>query len=156
MVVKTFRGLLEDGGQDHIRLQTIKGKVGYKIIKFQLMPRDPGFASQEALVQIWKEKQTTVPTGAGSSAVNFSDSDLLAAAWLPQGNISPTATAGRGGIDVIFDNEIVNQDIYITQTDNEGNANPCNYYLELEVIPLTDSDAEFTTLKDIRGRNTTP
>jgi len=34
MVVKTFRGLLADGGQDRIRLSTIKGKVGYKIAKF--------------------------------------------------------------------------------------------------------------------------
>jgi len=149
-MIKTFRALLADGGQDRIRLQTIKGKVGYRIVKLQLMPRDPGFAAQEAIVQIWKEKQTTVPTGAGSSAVNFTDSDLLAAAWLPQGNVGPIATPGRGGIDVIFDNEMFNQDIYITQTDNEGNANACNYYLELEVIPLDDAGAEYTTLKDMR------
>ena len=36
MVVKTFRGQLEDGGQDHIRLQTIKGKVGYRIVSCKL------------------------------------------------------------------------------------------------------------------------
>ena len=149
-MIKTFRGLLADGGQDHIRLQTIKGNVGYRIVKLQLIPRDPGFASQEAVLQIWKAKQTSVPTGAGSSAVNFTDTDLLAAAWLPQGNISPAATPGRGGIDVIFDKEIFNQDIYITQTDNEGNSNSCNYYLELDVVDLTDMGAEYTTLKDIR------
>ena len=44
MVVKTFRGLLADGGQDHIRLQTIKGKVGYRIVKYQLMGQKPAGA----------------------------------------------------------------------------------------------------------------
>jgi len=151
-MIKTFRGLLANGGQERIRLSTIKGKIGYRIVKLQLIPRDPGFASQEAVVQIWKVKQLSVPTAAGSAAVNFTDTDLLAAAWLPQGNIGPVATAGRGGIDVIFDDELFNQDIYITQTDNEGNSNSCNYYLELEVIPLDSAGAEYTTLKDLRNR----
>ena len=39
-MIKTFRGLLAHGGQDRIRLSTIKGKVGYRIKKFQLMPQD--------------------------------------------------------------------------------------------------------------------
>ena len=146
-MIKTFRGLLTNGGQDRIRLSTIKGKVGYRIVKFQLMPEEPGNQSQESVVQVWTEEITTVPTSAAK--INFTDSDLLAAAWLPVGNISPTATAGRGRIDIIFDNKIFNQDIYVTHTDNE-NANTVNYYLELEVIPLDDAGAEYITLKDMR------
>jgi len=139
---------LTNGGQDRIRLSTIKGKVGYRIVKFQLMPEEPGNQSQESVVQVWTNEVTTVPTSAAT--INFTDSDLLAAAWLPVGNVGPIATAGRGKIDIIFDNKIFNQDIYVTHTDNE-NANTINYYLELEVIPLDDSGAEYTTLKDMRS-----
>jgi len=146
-MIKTFRGLLADGGQDRIRLSTIKGKVGYRIVKFQLMPEEPGNQSQESVVQVWTDKITTVPTSAAK--INFTDTTLLAAAWLPVGNIGPVGTAGRGKIDIIFDNKIFNQDIYVTHTDNE-NANTINYYLELEVIPLDDAGAQYTTLKDLR------
>ena len=133
----SFRGLLANGGQDRIRIQGSVGAIAWRINKLELIPRDPGFASQEAIVQIWREKQTTVPTTAGSATVDFSNDELLAAGWLPQGNISPTGTAGRGGIDVIFDNTLFVRNIYVTQTDNEGNANPCNYYIELEEVKVS-------------------
>jgi hypothetical protein len=148
MVVKTFRGLLADGGQDRIRLQTNKGKTGYKIIKFQIMANLPGTASQESLVQIMKTETTTVPTS--TPTVNFSDSDVLAAAYYHGG----TGTGDSYDSVVIFDNEIFNQDVYVTHTEGNG-TEACNYYLELEVIPLSENAAEYTTLKDIRGRNTT-
>jgi len=51
---------------------------------------------------------------------------------------------------VIFDREIFNQDIYITQSEQSGSQS-LNYYLELEVIPLDDAGAEYTTLKDMRA-----
>ena len=148
-MIKTFRGQLADGGQDRIRLQTIKGKVGYRISKLDIFPENPGHTSdKELLVQIWKV-DTTVAAGAGT-VVDFSDSDMLAVAYFTEVNApqhSPTI--------IIFDKEVFNQDIFITQAD-QSTGEAANYYLELEVIPLTDSDAEFTTLKDIRGRNTTP
>ena len=146
MVVKSFRGLLEDGGQDHIRLQTIKGKVGYRIVKFQIIQQEPGQQSVESTVKIYTQKQSTI-----NNNIAFTDSSLLAAAiWHKQEN------SAYALIDhVIFDREIFNQDIFLTHQETD-NAYACNYYLELEVIRLTDSDAEFTTLKDIRGRNTTP
>jgi len=137
--VHSFRGLLGDGGEDEINLERQNVNLAYRIVKLQLMPRDPGFASQESVVQVWKEKQTSIPTGAGSSAVDFTDPDLLAAAWLPQGNVSPTGTPGRGGIDIIFDNTLFSRNIYVTHTDNEGNSNACNYYLEIEEVPVTAS-----------------
>ena len=143
MVVKTFRGQLADGGQDHIRLQTIKGKVGYRIVKFQIMGPDAD-TNIESVLKIYKKSTTA------STDINFTDTDLLAAAILNEENnphYLPTPI-------IIFDQEIFNQDIYVTA---KGTYSvDINYYIELEVIPLTDSDAEFTTLKDIRGRNTTP
>jgi len=145
MVVKTFRGLLADGGQDRIRLQTIKGKVGYKIIKFDLFPNRPGGTSHvESVGLIFKNEQTTVPTA--NSIVNFTDSDLLAAAYL-----TDDVNNASGPLQiVIFDQETFNQDIYITHTDEAGSA-AVNYYFELEVIPLDDAGAEYTTLKDMRS-----
>jgi len=141
MVVKTFRGVLADGGQDQIRLQTIKGKVGYRIVKLQLMHDQPGLQKVESTVKIYKTKQTTI-----DNDVNFTDSDLLAAIYMAESeDISATAISNV----VIFDREIFNQDIYLTHQDTQG-ARDVNYYLELEVIPLDDAGAEYTTLKDMR------
>ena len=145
MVVKTFRGLLADDGQDQLRLQTNKGKVGYKIIKFQIMPDDPNQATVHHVMKIFKTSQSTI-----NDSVDFSDSDLLGAATY---NEAPGAQDQAGYSVIIFDNEVFNQDIFITNS--EPNANqPGNYYLELEVIPLTDHAAEYATLKDIRMQRT--
>ena len=139
MVVKTFRGQLEDGGQDHIRLQTIKGKVGYRIVKFQVMGPD-GSENIESVVQIWKTNTTA------TFSINFGDSDLLGAAVITQ---SASAQVYPNDVAVIFDEEIFNQDIYITCKGVDYTAS-VNYYIELEVIPLDDAGAEYTTLKDMR------
>jgi len=139
-MIKTYRGLLADGAQDRIRLQTIKGKVGYRIVKFQVIQEEPGELSIESTVKIYKSEQTTI-----NNTVNFTDSDLLAVAlWQKQENLAypPTDT-------IIFDNEIFNQDIYVTHEDVTASGS-CNYYIELEVIPLDDAGAEYTTLKDMR------
>jgi len=147
MVVKTFRGNLADGGQERIRLSTIRGKVGYQITKFSLFPSRPGHgADTESTVQIWKEEQSTPSLSAVT--VNFTDASLLAACYL---NEATGASNPAGPLMIFFDNEIVNQDIYITHTE-VGNAEPVNYYLELEVIPLDDKGAEYSTIKDLRTR----
>ena len=148
MVVKTFRGKLADGGQDQIRLGTNKGKVGYRIIKFDLFPNRPGGTSHvESVGLIFKSQQTSVPTA--NSIVDFTDGELLAAAYL-----TDDVNNQSGPLQiVIFDQEIFNQDIFITHTDEAGSA-AVNYYFELEVIPLTDQGAEYTTLKDIRSELT--
>jgi len=142
MVVKTFRGLLADGGQDRIRLQTIKGKVGYRIVKFQLMHDEPGQQHTEHTVKIYKTLQTTIDNN-----VNFTDSDLLAAGYITESeSIAYPLTS-----IIVFDREIFNQDIFITAEDTIGSRG-VNYYLELEVIPLDDKGAEYTTVKDLRTR----
>ena len=144
MVVKTFRGQLEDGGQDRIRLSSIKGKVGYRIVKFQGFPNLPGTGTDyESTLQIWKTYQSSVSTTVAT--VDFTDSDLLGALfWQDDYRSSYVASS-----TVTFDNEIFNQDIFITHTQATGSAS-FNYYLELEVIPLDDAGAEYTTLKDMR------
>jgi len=140
-MIKTFRGLLADGGQDRIRLQTIKGKVGYRIVKFSIMPELPGAAYYESVVQIWKKEQA-----AAVNDIDFGDSDLLAAAFFSGDS---AAHNFYGPVLVIFDMEIFNQDIYITN--QELQSGKANYYLELEVIPLDEAGAEYTTLKDMRS-----
>ena len=147
MVVKSYRGRLLDGGQDRIRLSTIRGKVGYQIVKFQIMPEAPGSVDYESGVSIWKKSQSSISTA--TLDFNFGDSDLLAAAYII---VAAGPTQGNNSETTIFDNEIVNQDIYITHTNVEGSgaAGNMNYYIELEVIPLDDAGAEYTTLKDFR------
>ena len=145
MVVKTFRGLLVDGGQDRIRLSTIKGKMGYRIITLQVIPEDVGTTASESLVQLWMTKQTTVPTAAAT--VNFSNSDLLAVGYVTHDD---NQAYGISSKTIIFDSQMFNQDIYVTHTENRGALN-CNYYLELEVIPLDDKMAEYSTIKDLRS-----
>jgi len=138
-MIKTFRGLLANDGQDRIRLQTIKGKVGYRIVKFEIMPKQSQI-DYEITFKVWKDFQSTIDNN-----VDMTDSSLLGAAFtgLASGEYAGAKT-------VIFDREIFNQDIFITTTDNGGSAQSCNYYIELEVIPLDDAGAEYTTLKDMR------
>ena len=146
MVVKTYRGLLADGGQDQIRLQTIKGKVGYRIVKFELFPYQPGQGANESesIFKIYSVSQTTI-----DRVVNFSDNTLLAAGFV---NNYTDAQQYPVAVVTVFDNMTFNQDIYVTHENGHADAVPCNYYLELEVIRLTDQGAEYTTLKDIRAQ----
>jgi len=144
-MIKTYRGLLAHGGQDRIRLSTIKGKVGYRIVKFQLMGITPGAASQESVVKLYKDNQTAI-----DGAVDFTDSAMLGVAiWF--NNVSVDFPVSH---EIIFDSEMFNQDIYITHYDAGGSDKGCNYYFELEVISLDDAGAEYTTLKDMRVSGT--
>jgi len=144
-MIKTFRGLLADGGQDRIRLSTIKGKVGYRIVKLQVIPYDSPGAGGEFTVKIFKSEQAS---GTLTDKIEFTDSDLLAAGFFSSGNASQNYPQD---VHIIFDNEIFNQDIYISALDSDGGSS-LNYYLELEVVPLDDKGAEYTTVKDLRSR----
>ena len=144
-MIKTYRGQLTDGAQDRIRLSTIKGKMGYRVAKFAIIQKSPGASGSdcEGLVQIFKSSQA-----AAAQTINFTDSNCLAVGFYT-GN--PAADQNPNEMIIIFDTEIVNQDIYISYYDVRGVGNPMNYYLELEVIPLDDAGAEYTTLKDMRS-----
>ena len=145
MPIKSFRGQLADGDQQTITLHTNNGATGYRIVKFQIFPVKPGGTNHiENVVQIWKEFQTTVPTV--NPDVDFSYNRLLAAAYL-----ADDVNLASGPIDVvIFDNEIFNQDIYITHTDVNGTLG-VNYYVELEQMKLDLNENTVATLKDIRN-----
>jgi len=140
-MIKTFRGQVADGGQTKIRLSTKKGKVGYRIVKFQTIPETPGATSDvEAVVKIFKTSQLST-----SSTVDFADGNMLAVIYY-QDNADVHYPES---INIIFDREVFNQDIYITCDANQGNQD-MNYYIELEVMNLSDSETQVSTLRDIR------
>ena len=141
----SYRGTLAIGQEDRIRLRTLKGKVGYKIVKFQIMSTTPGATgtgTYEYIGKITKIKDSNIGT-----VVNFTDGNLLAVIYYQD-----SASAGDNNDDgtVIFDNEIINQDIFVNITDASGNTTPCNYYIELEAMALTDLEATQITLKSLR------
>jgi len=141
--IVSFKGKLADGVQEEIPLQTNNGLVGYKIVKFDLMPPAPGVTNGENVVKIYKTKQDSI-----DALVNFSDNRLLAAGYYASESSSYSDTK-----TVIFDNEKFNQDIYITNKDARGNFPEMNYYIELEQVKLDLNEQTVATLKDIRNNN---
>ena len=139
--ILSYRGLLQSGGQDRILLSTKKGKAGYRIIKFQTIGKNLTDQAIESVMQIWETEQTTV-----TDDVDFSSTTLLAVSfWKSHGDT-------LNSMQVVFDQVTFNQDIYITNKDNAGSpAEPCNYYLELERVPLSEEEAMVTTIMSIRN-----
>jgi len=149
MTIKTFRGLIADGGQDTIVVHTNDGSTGYRVVKFEIFPEQPGQVSYESTVQIWKVSQAAPSTSAVT--VDFSNQELLGAAYY--GQYTTISSANQAQV-VTFDSEVFNQDIYITHTNVEGSgaAYPINYYIELEQMPLDINESTVATLKDIRNK----
>jgi len=147
-MIKTFRGRILDGGQDTIVLHTNNGETGYRIKKFEIMPQSPGTVDYESGVSIWKTSQSNISTA--TLDFDFTDNRLLAAAYMLLGT---APTQGNNSVATIFDNEVFNQDIYITHTNVEGSgaAGNMNYYLELEQVKLNLSESTVATLKDLRN-----
>ena len=139
MTTISFRGKIANDGQDTIVLHTNTGSTGYRIVKFQIMPKS-SYNNYEITAQIFTIEQTAV-----SSDVDLSDNTLLAAAFsgLADGKYAGAKT-------IIHDNMVFNQDIYITAKDNSGTQD-CNYYIELEQMPLALDENTVATLKDIRN-----
>ena len=139
--MKSYRGLLTDGAQEKISLKTNDGLTGYKIKKFQVIPKNFN-VEDEYTVQIWKTEQTSIVTNQ-----NFSDNRMLAVAYFEN-------TAAAGGFDtaVIFDNEKFNQDVYVVAKSQSGNE--VNYYIEMEQMKLSLDQQTVATLKDIRNTGT--
>jgi len=141
-MIKTFRGLIADGSQDTIVLHTNDGSIGYRIVKFQAIGKEPGQQHQEHTLKIYKVSQSAV-----SNEVDFSNQTLLGVVY-----VGDNADQGYPFFTtIIFDSEIFNQDIYITHEDTVG-SQPCNYYLELEQVKLDLNESTVATLKDIRNK----
>jgi hypothetical protein len=142
--ILSYRGLIKTGSQETILLSTKKGEKGYRIRKLQLMPNDPISTNVECVVKIYSDEQAT-----GTSAIDFSDNRLLGAAYLENDNSGATPLNEQV---VIFDNMTFNQDIYIT-CQAQASTSTMNYYLELEVVMLSEMEAMVATLKDIRNNS---
>tara|TARA_R100001594_G_C3857197_1_gene219983 strand:- start:73 stop:519 length:447 start_codon:yes stop_codon:yes gene_type:complete len=142
MPIKSFRGMLADLAKETIHLATNDGSTGYRIKKFQLIGRTPGSMTIESVVKIYKIPQTGTPDG----TVDFSDNTLLAAGYY----IDNSNAVYPGFETIVFDNEIFNQDIYITHFD-ASTSEFINYYLELEQVKLSLDENTVATLKDIRN-----
>ena len=142
MPIKSFRGLMVTGAQDTIALHTNDGSTGYRIVKFELMNNVNGTQIYENTVKIYKVEQSTV-----DAIVDFSENTMLAAAFTSGGS----STNYPEDLSVIFDNEIFNQDIYVTNSDTSASGASVNYYIELEQIKLDLNQNTTATLKDIRN-----
>ena len=131
MTIKTFKGILDDGDQDQIYLAGGDGSIGYRIVKFQCM--QDGFGDSEMVLKIFKVKQTAP----FSASIDFSDDNLLGATM-----VSGDAAAEHypEDVTVIFDKEVINQDIFITAAASSS-ADNINYYLELEEVRMSDAEA---------------
>jgi hypothetical protein len=145
--ILSYRGLLASNAQETILLSTKKGEKGYRITKFDVIPQEPSGVSGTNVFQIWKDEQTA---GAVVDTIDFSNNRLLGAAVSSH---NASAFQYPPTQHIVFDQEIFNQDIYISQLDADGNNTACNYYLELEVIMLNETEAMVTTLKDIRNNS---
>jgi len=139
----SYRGLVADGVQAMIPLQTNKGLIGYRIKKFEAMFQNHAGLSTEATLKIFSVEQTTV-----DAEIDFSNQTLLAAAFIE----NSSATTTFGGKTIIFGDMVFNQDIYVTYSE-AGNAQAGNYYIELEQMDLALDEATVATLKDIRNND---
>ena len=142
MPIKSFKGLIADGATETVPLSTNNGSVGYRIVKLQVVPNAPMAADAEHVIKIYKISQTSV-----DGVVDFSDNTLLGVATIANetdGKLYPI------NVNVIFDSEIFNQDIYITHIDMHSDKS-CNYYIELEQVKLDLNQNTMATLKDIKN-----
>jgi len=125
--VHSFRGLLGDGAEDEINLERQNVNLAYRIIKFQLMPNAPMAADSESIVKIYRESQSSI-----DGVVDFSDPDLLAASTIANetdGKLYPI------NINIIFDNVLFSRNIFVTHSEIYSNTS-CNYYMEIEEVPV--------------------
>ena len=126
---KTFRGRLTNDTQDRIYLAGGQDDIGYRITKFQIMGINEN-TDYEGTVQIFKQKQTSF-----TDNVNFNDDALLAAALY-----SDSTSGGEFAAQtIIFDQEVVNQDLYVTLSGPTMN-NFMNYYIEMEEVKMKDPE----------------
>ena len=137
----SFRDKITKGTEHIINLKTNNGKTGYRIKQLTVLPSDVEAGANEACVKIYKKSQDSK-----DAIINFNDGELLAAAMF----LRDQATVATTSDVVIFDNEITNQNIFVTYADGQGSATEINYYIELERIALKDLQATQLTLKSLR------
>jgi len=110
--------------------------------RLQVMASAPFTESEEHILKIYKTPQTSA-----TGTVDFSDPTLIGVAIInnhSSGYSDPSIPV------IIFDNEVFNQDIFITHQDVQS-TKALNWYLELEQIELSENENTVATLKDIRA-----
>jgi hypothetical protein len=140
----SYKGQLGMGEQEKIKLSTPNGKRGYKVTKFEVIPSTPGVTSAEQICKLYTKKQTTI-----TSSVDFTESDLVGVAYYANVNTASSLTSNHETI--VFDNEVFNQDVYVTAEDALSGSLPLNYYIEMETVKLSDIQSTQLTLKNLRA-----
>jgi len=140
-MIKSYKGKLADGAIATIPLHTNNGKTGYKITKMQLMHCEPGEQHAEHTIKVY-----SIPQSTADNAIDFTNVTLLGAGYLTD-NADPAYPVST---IIVFDNVTFNQDIFVTHVDT-GGAQPCNYYLELEQVNLTEDQALVAIVKNLRN-----
>jgi len=127
--VHSFRGLLADGGQDEITLERQNVNIAYRIVKLSVIGNKPGFSNPvESVVSVWREEQSSL-----NSSTDFGNPDLLAVGMWTMGETTYT-----NDVIVIFDNILFSRNIWVSHLDHQS-SEACNYYIELEEVPVTAS-----------------
>jgi len=145
MTIKTFRGQLAIGVEEKIHLSTNDGLTGYRINKFQIMSSTPGIGNARFIAQIYKTSELSNI----NTTPDFSDSRLLAVVYYQD---SQSQAPWMAESLIIFDTEIINQDIFININDAGGGTIRCNFYIELEQFKLDVNASTYITVKNIRSR----
>ena len=123
--IHSFRGLLENDGQDKIRIQGSAGAIAWRIVKFQVMGPNAN-QNIESVVKVLRE------SAAVSTDINFNDTDLLAAAVINES----AGTAYLPAVVVIFDNILFSRNIFVTNKGHDE-ISDLNYYIELEEVKVS-------------------
>jgi len=131
--VHSFRGLLSNGGQDEINLERQNVNMAYRVTEFLLFPYQVGDVTQESVCTVYREEQTTIPTG--SATTNLGDPDILAVGAFTVGSGTSSYQQSPSYSYIIIDNVLFSRNIYVAHTDN-GGTNSLNYYLEIEEVPV--------------------
>jgi len=136
-----------DESIDTILLHTNDGSKGYRIVDFQAIGSDPGNKTYEVVLKIFTTPQTATPTG----DIDFNDQELIAVLYY----LNNPATDNLSEMQILYDNMVFNQDLYITCQDSHNTPSTAdvrtNYQLKLEQVSLDLNENTVATLKDIRN-----
>ena len=138
----TYKGTLAIGTQDKIKLSTLQGKVGYRLKRFDIMSTAPGTTEEEIVAKIYKNDQT----GNITPLVDLTDANILAVVYYQEHNSAAYPPAEK----IIMDKEVFNQDIFVTADSANSSTKPVTYYIEMEAMNISDLEATYLTLQNIR------
>jgi hypothetical protein len=137
----TFSGVIDEGLEERIKLSTLNGKTGYRIVDFDAISTEPGNVTYRSVIKVYSKSQ-----GSGGTKVEFDEGDLLGVVYL-EDDANPSYAMSQ---KIIFDEKVFNQDIYVTYGGVQGTT-PVSYKITLEKMKLTDLQATQLTLANLRN-----